>query len=53
MTDKNYHILGIEFSIFDTKNYRNSGYQEFIVHFDWSEIKEYISPLYKNLLLEK
>lgn len=53
MTDKNYHISGIEFSVFDTKNYRNSGYQEFIVHFDWSEINEYISPLYKNILLEK
>lgn len=53
ITDKNKHISGINFSIFDTENYRNSGYEEFIVHFDWNEIKEYISPVYKNRLLKE
>lgn len=48
IVDKNKHIDGIDFSIFDTGNYRNSGYEEFIVHFDWSEIKEYISSIYKK-----
>jgi hypothetical protein len=48
ITDKNKHISGIDFSIFDTENYRNSGYEEFIVHFNWSEIKEHISSMYKN-----
>lgn len=53
ITDKNKCISGIEFSIFDTENYRNSGYQEFIVPFDWNEIKEHISPTYKNRFLTK
>jgi hypothetical protein len=53
ITDKNKHFSGLDFSIFDTENYRNSGYQEFIVHFDWGEIKEYISPTYKNRFLNK
>jgi hypothetical protein len=52
ITDKNKHISGIDFSIFDTENYRNSGYKEFIVHFDWSEIKEHISPMFKNRFLK-
>jgi len=41
---------GIDFIIFDTENYRNSGYQEFIIHFEWKEIEKYIAPSYKNRL---
>jgi hypothetical protein len=48
ITDKNKNISGIDFSIFDTKNYRNSGYEEFIVHFEWKEIEKYISPIFKK-----
>ena len=39
-------ITGIDFSIFDTENYRNSGYEEYIVHFDWKDIKNHIQPIY-------
>lgn len=46
----NNNITGIDFSIFDTKNYRNSGYQEYIVHFNWKEVKSYISPLFSKRL---
>ena len=53
LTDKNKHITGVDFSIFDTENYRNSGYEEFVVHFDLREIKEHISPIYKNRFLNK
>lgn len=52
ITDKNKNILGIDFSIFDTKNYRNSGYEEFTVHFEWKEIEKYISPIFKKRLLK-
>lgn len=51
ITDKNKNISGIDFSIFDTKNYRNSGYEEFIIHFEWKEIENYISPIFKKRLL--
>ncbi len=50
ITDKNKNISGLDFSIFDIKNYRNSGYEEFIVHFEWKEIEKYISPIFKKRL---
>jgi hypothetical protein len=50
VTDRNKNVSGIDFSIFDTKNYRNSGYEEFIVHFEWNEIEKYISPTFKERL---
>lgn len=50
ITDKNKNISGIDFSIFDTQNYRNSGYEEFTVHFEWKEIEKYISPIFKKRL---
>lgn len=50
--DKNQKVLGFDFSIFDTKNYRNSGYEEFIIHFKWKEIEKNISPQYKNRLIK-
>lgn len=50
VTDRNKNVSGIDFSIFDTKNYRNSGYEEFIVHFEWNEIEKYISPIFKERL---
>lgn len=53
ITDKGKHFSGLNFSIFDTENHTNSGYQEFIVHFDWKEIKEYISPTFKKRFLKK
>ncbi|WP_409416567.1 hypothetical protein [Flavobacterium sp. PS2] len=52
ITDKNKNISGIDFSIFDTKKYRNSGYEEFIIHFEWKEIENYISPIFKKRLLK-
>jgi hypothetical protein len=52
ITDKNKTISGIDFSIFDTENYRNSGYEEFIVHFEWKEIENYISPIFKKRFLK-
>ncbi|WP_395074640.1 hypothetical protein [Flavobacterium sp.] len=39
-------ITGIDFSIFDTENYRNSGYEEYIVHFNLKDIKSHILPIY-------
>ncbi|MBZ4041172.1 hypothetical protein [Flavobacterium hibisci] len=51
LIDKSKHVKGIDFSIFDTENHRNGGYEEFIVHFNGNEIKEYFSPLYKNRFL--
>lgn len=49
-TDRNKNSSGIDFSIFDTENYRNSGYEEFIVHFEWNEIEKFISPVFKKRL---
>lgn len=48
LVDRSKYVKGIDFSIFDTENYRNGGYEEFIVHFDWTEIKEYLSSIYKK-----
>ncbi|NRS90685.1 hypothetical protein HNQ02_003632 [Flavobacterium sp. 7E] len=39
-------IIGIDFILFDTENYRNGGYEEFVIHFSSNEIKKYISPNY-------
>lgn len=50
ITDRNKVISGIDFFIFDTKRHANSGYQEYIVHFDWKEISKYTSPSYKKRL---
>lgn len=47
---KNKGITGIDFSIFDTENYRNSGYEEYIVHFDWKDIKSHILPSFSKRL---
>lgn len=46
----NQNISGLDFSLFDYKNHRNSGYEEFIVHFDWKEIKNYVSKIYLKRL---
>ncbi|WP_269236273.1 hypothetical protein [Flavobacterium flavigenum] len=48
LVDKSKQVRGIDFSIFDTENHRNGGYEEFIVHFDRIEIKEYLSFIYKK-----
>lgn len=50
ITGINKKIAGIEFIFFDTKNYRNSGYEKFTVHFDWEEIRKYVSPAYLKRL---
>ncbi|WP_374173289.1 hypothetical protein [Flavobacterium tructae] len=51
--DKSKSVPDFYFSIFDTKNYRNSGYEEFSVHFEWREIESYIVPVFKKRLLTK
>ena len=48
ITNKN--ISGVDFSIFDTENYRNSGYEEYIIHFDWKDIKSHILPSFSKRL---
>lgn len=50
ITDKRKNISGFDFSVFDTKNYRNSGYEEFTVHFTWKEIERYVEPIFKRRL---
>lgn len=51
--EKGKSVPGFYFSVFDTKNYRNSGYEEFSVHFEWKEIERYIVPVFKKRLLTK
>jgi len=48
--DSNRKITGMAFVIFDTENYRNSGYERFEVDFTKAEVESFLSPQFKNLL---
>lgn len=50
-TDSEDKISGITFIIYDEENYRNSGYEQFEVHFRWEEIEPYMSNIFKIILL--
>jgi hypothetical protein len=52
ITDKERNISGINFSIFDTKNLRNSGYEEHIINFKKNEIIKHISSKYRARFFE-
>ena len=46
ISDENNFFTGIDFIFFDTENYKNGGYEEYITHFNLNEIKKFISPSY-------
>lgn len=50
VTGINKKVTGIAFIFFDTKNYRNSGYEKYTVHFKWKEIRKYVSAAYMKRL---
>lgn len=49
-TDIDNNFTELNFIIFD-KQYRNSGYQKHIIHFKRKEIEKYISPVFKDRLM--